>query len=247
MPNQSDRIQISPDRYSTVCLSARPINSVLALVFFFIFNLTISASATSVINYQGRILNQNRRPIIAKTVTFDLRILTPDSQCVLFAETLATDMSSGDGGFSLVIGRGLRTDAGVLPLEKLFDSHLIFPPTTDCPSGYTRQQNDELSLQVSFNDGTGPQTLTPIEITAVPTSMGAHSMGALLLYQLQWCEQRVALYIPHRHLVLRCHQRDFRLRHSSSFQWRYRCDYAIRGRQCDSAVPIESEWKIPND
>lgn len=80
-------------------------------------------------------------------------------------------MSSGTGGFSVIIGRGTRTDTGTLTLEKLFSSNLQYQDPAQCPNGYTKQSGDKLYLSVAFNAGQGIETLSPLEITYSPYSL----------------------------------------------------------------------------
>lgn len=123
------------------------------------------------VSYQGRILNAHGQPLMASQVQFFLKLTNADGGCTLYSENTPVDMSSGDGTFSLVLGRGSRVDTGTLALARIFGSRLEYPSSAECQGGFNRQNGDSLYLQVAFNDGSGFQTLSPLEITATPYAL----------------------------------------------------------------------------
>lgn len=144
------------------------------LLFFMIILPFMGHGAAPGFTYQGRIVNPEGIPLKANAVEFNLQIVGPlnlAKPCLMYSERMTIDMSSGDGGFSLVIGRGQRTDDSTVPLSKLFSSSLSYPMMPQCENGYVKQAGDPLYLKVTFNDGDGLQTLNPLEITYTPYSL----------------------------------------------------------------------------
>jgi hypothetical protein len=149
---------------------------VLFLSVFLFQNLSYSSQG---ITYQGRILTPSNTPLVSSAVGFYLRVVPSSSACTIYSESTTLDMSSGDGSFNLIIGQGQRVDSGTIPFDKIFDRKLNITPSTDCPSGYVRQPNDSLFLRIAFNDGTGYQNLSPLEITASPFALDSINVAGV--------------------------------------------------------------------
>lgn len=160
-------------------MTLRKISVAILTAWIGLFLPISSFGSSSGITYQGRILDKAGQPIVSPQVQFLIWINGPtinQQECLLYAEKFTIDMSSGDSGFSLILGGGMgvRTDAGPLPLEKLFNPELKFPVIPQCPSGFAKQPEDKLFLNVSFNAGSGFETLEdPIIITAAPVALDA--------------------------------------------------------------------------
>lgn len=139
------------------------------------FANTTSAQTNYAINYQGRILDDTGRPLIAKKVNFLFNVVVKaaDNQpCLLYSEAVqAVDMSNGTGTFSINIGRGTRTDASPLLLQDLFNPYLRVDSSSQCQPGYIKKAGDKIYLDVAFDDGTGYQSIEPLEFSATPYAM----------------------------------------------------------------------------
>ncbi|MEY4615083.1 MAG: hypothetical protein RJB66_43 [Pseudomonadota bacterium] len=145
------------------------------------FNLK-SFAANAGFTYQGRILNPDGTPVTASAVELNLQITGPQSgasTCVMYSERHTVDLSATKGVFNVIIGRGVRTDASSTALDRIFSTNLIYPHLTQCSGGYVKQAGDSLYLNVSFNDGSGVQTLPGIEITQTPSSMDTMSVAGI--------------------------------------------------------------------
>lgn len=131
------------------------------------------------ITYQGRILNNRNEPLIAANVNFTLRITDRDPNCILYSEAFAVNMSDGTGGFSIIVGKGTPTTPLGLPFSQVFNPRFTYPTGTGCSNKTIKQPSEGLYLQVYFDDGSGPQTLQPIEISATPYAMDTINVGGV--------------------------------------------------------------------
>lgn len=123
------------------------------------------------ITYQGRIMKTENQPLVAESVDFYVRLIAPRDNCILYSEIVRTSMTSGDGTFSVVLGKSKSVDSGDIPFPQLFSVNLDFPPARSCSLSYKKRAGDTLKLFVAFNDGSGYQTLAPLEITPTPFSL----------------------------------------------------------------------------
>ena len=143
-------------------------NSVALLLSF--LSGSFSWATVPGFTYQGRILDPGGYPLSAPNVAFNLRVTSPDELCTLYSESQSINMTSGDGSFSLIVGSGSRTDTSGLSISQVFSPILSLAAWGSCP-GYNRSSSDSLKLVVTFNDGRGEHTLSPLAITATPYSM----------------------------------------------------------------------------
>jgi hypothetical protein len=132
------------------------------------------------VTYQGKIVTDAGRPLVASKVDFTLRILESRSNCLLYSEKQSIDMSSGDGTFYLILGKGTRIDnEHSLAFEKIFDPGAQLPVSLNCPLGYAKQPGDGMRLMAYFNAGTGPQVLRPLDINPTPLSIDTVNVGGV--------------------------------------------------------------------
>ncbi len=153
----------------------------LFLLFLILSFSPLTFAVASGITYQGRILGPDGRPVVNASVHFYVKVTSPDTNCILYAENSSVDMSSGDGTFSLIIGRGQRADAGSHTLSSIFASNFVLAngASANCTGGYSRASTDTLKLSVAFDDGNGFQTLSPLEITPSPFAMDTQSVAGV--------------------------------------------------------------------
>lgn len=158
--------------------------------FFLSFIMApIISWADAALTYHGRIIDNNRRPVESNSVTFIVRILSPDpDNCLLYEESRNIDMRSSDGVFVIPIGdkviRRTTNDPGIA-MEKVFANNSDFTfnttntPKLACTSGstsYTPSALHQRHLYVAFDDhsGTGLQELPLMDISFVPLAMSSH-------------------------------------------------------------------------
>lgn len=145
--------------------------------------------AGAVINYHGRIIDNNSQAVESSNVTFRIRILSPNpGKCLLYEETRTINMTGSDGVFVIPIGDGVGdrnpvTDPGI-PMEKIFsnDPSLTFNTTNTpklvCNSGvsYTPDVLHQRQLYVAFDDhsGAGEQVLPIMDLSFVPLAVNSY-------------------------------------------------------------------------
>jgi hypothetical protein len=148
-----------------------------------------SSFAGAVINYHGRIVDNNSLSVESANVTFRIRILSPNpGKCLLYEETRTLNMTGSDGVFVIPIGDGVGdrnpvTDPGI-PMEKIFsnDPALTFNTTNTpklvCNSGvsYTPDVLHQRQLYVAFDDhsGVGEQVLPIMDLSFVPLAVNSY-------------------------------------------------------------------------
>ncbi|RYZ93138.1 MAG: hypothetical protein EOP06_02030, partial [Proteobacteria bacterium] len=156
-------------------------NLVMALAVTFALATEASAS-NSGITYQGRILKPDNTPLTGSNVQFRLQIRTPDSSnCLMYEELQAQDMSASKGSFSLTMndGTGVRNDSTGLVLDRIFSNQgsMTFAPAT-CTTGtgvYSPHEGDGRTLVVYFKDETMSnwEPMPPQKVNYVPFAFEA--------------------------------------------------------------------------
>ncbi|MFV8258940.1 hypothetical protein ACNQKP_14120 [Bdellovibrio bacteriovorus] len=119
-------------------------------------------------NVSGKIIRPDGGDLESRAVSFNLEVLSPDSTCVVYQETINNlDMGGSKGRFNLVLGSGTRVySSGDMPLEKVISNSA----TLTCKGGgsFTPGPADERSLRISFYDGTAWQSFAAQKLKAVP-------------------------------------------------------------------------------
>ncbi|GIL18666.1 MAG: hypothetical protein BroJett040_24170 [Oligoflexia bacterium] len=145
-------------------------------IFFSIYSVSPSyGGELNMLTYTGRILKPDGLPVSSDSVSFTIKIYSPDPEkCLLWEEQQTFDMSESDGVFNIEVGKSTHRTAGLSLLELAFRNSGSFSGLT-CVSGssYTPGINDDRQVQVSFNDGTGTQHLAPMKVKSVPFAMYA--------------------------------------------------------------------------
>lgn len=157
----------------------------LLLSVLFISGTSSIAEASGVFTYQGRIIGPTGKPIQGAVVVFKVQIKSPDfNSCLMFEETHTVDMANSDGIFSLQIGKGVRAAASIdggLNLSQIFSNkQTVLGPFPVCDLGggtFVPNKVDTRKMIISFNDGTGSQTIQAQEISFVPYAFEAAQLG----------------------------------------------------------------------
>ncbi len=162
----------------------RTIFLILGLLFF----ISLQALAgPAKFAYQGQIVKDNGQALEANSVQFKIEILSPSpSLCVLYEESHTINMTASNGIFNLTVGEGVRPGTGTYQdlstLAEALDNSIGLVTPTDCVSGptYTAANSDGRKLRLTFNDGSGPVTLTQDHnIVSVPYAANATSVDGL--------------------------------------------------------------------
>jgi hypothetical protein len=146
------------------------------------------------ITYQGRLINPNGNPVVAKNVQFKVQLRTPGLEdCLLYEEVQTKDLSETDGVFSISIfdGSGSRLDSSGYGLDRIFANKGSFTFASEhCASGnsWTPNTTDGRRIQLSFNDGTfatGSWEPAPaVAINFIPMAIEAIQVGGYKANQL---------------------------------------------------------------
>lgn len=158
--------------------------AVFALVAFVASSFSTAALALNGLTYQGRIIRADGSPIESPNVTVTVQIKSPGSEnCLLFQETHSLDMTNSKGVFSLSIGAGTRVSSSIdggFSMAQIFANRAVAIgplPACDFGSTYTPNTADSRKLIISFNDGSGVQTLESQTMAFVPYSIEANQIS----------------------------------------------------------------------
>ncbi len=136
--------------------------------------------------FQGQIIKPNGEALEDNNVNFILKILSPLNHCLLYEETFTLNMTDSKGVFNLSVGSGTTTgNGGLTSLSKALDNSLNNITGLNCDSGssYSPSLTDTRKLRMTFDDGSGPLTLTNDHtIESVPYAQYAHKLGGKTLH-----------------------------------------------------------------
>ncbi|HRO67441.1 MAG TPA: hypothetical protein PL182_07745, partial [Pseudobdellovibrionaceae bacterium] len=158
----------------------------LAVVFFGILQMVpVTVLAEAGLTYHGRLLRPDGLPVKSPNVQFRIQIRTPaDTNCLMFEEIQAKDLSGSAGVFSLNINDGSAISLNTEPfsLAEVFRNHGTFTfPGGKCTTSNVVHFTETLGrqIQVSFNDGSfsGWEPLPPQAISFVPMALEALTVG----------------------------------------------------------------------
>ncbi len=140
-------------------------------------NLGKASSGPSGFTYQGRLFQSNGiDPVDSDSVTFTIKIKSPDGLCVLFEETHVVDMSESEGVFSIVIGQGTNTGVSALNISETLNNKTDKVGAGGC--NYSPSSGDARRLHLSYDDGSEALSLpTDQEIRSVPYAEVANSLS----------------------------------------------------------------------
>jgi len=151
------------------------ITIILSVILSFIIASNAMASDQRKLTYAGRILKADSSPVEGLT-QFKIQITDTAGTCILWEENSSVNVSKGV--FNLQIGTGTNVfdGGGAASLNKIFSQGAAI----NCKAGgsTTPAQYDDRNLAVSFNDGSGWQSLTSqIPIKAVPFALSTSGIG----------------------------------------------------------------------
>ncbi len=159
---------------------------IIRFLIFFVSTLVVSsvglASPTSTV-FQGQIIKPNGQALEASNVQFTLQLLSPINECLLHEETFTINMTGSSGIFNLSLGSGTNTgNGGLTNLNEALDNSLSNQAGLTCSSGsdYDPSPGDTRKLRVTFDEGSGPVTLSQDHtIESVPYAQYAGKLGGL--------------------------------------------------------------------
>ncbi|MCJ8276988.1 MAG: hypothetical protein MJK18_09105, partial [Bdellovibrionales bacterium] len=155
-------------------------------ILLILFSSTAIAVVPGSFAYQGQIIKPNGKPLEASSVEFTIDILSPGAeQCLLYTEIHTLNMDDSAGIFSIDVGTGTRSGANYEDTSLLidvFDNTLPIQTPTTCDSvgTYTPSAGDSRLVRVTFNDGSGPITVSQDHRTnSVPYADHASKLDGL--------------------------------------------------------------------
>ncbi|MCB9024800.1 MAG: tail fiber domain-containing protein [Bdellovibrionaceae bacterium] len=161
-------------------------SKLIAFVIFFTLHSNVQAQTPQGLTLQGTILDASDLPQEGASVSFVVQILSSDGNaCLLYEESHVLNMTGSQGAFSLIVGTGTRSgvsyeDTNTLALA--MDNTLGVQSSLTCGVGttYDPAPGDSRDVLISFNDGSGVQTLTQnLLVQSVPYAFYADNTERL--------------------------------------------------------------------
>ena len=159
----------------------------LAVLLIALLLTSVAGAAGLGLNLQGRILKPDSTPVVGNSVQFKIQIRSPGAEnCLLFEEAQTLDMTGSSGVFSLNVGNGARSAAGIdggYSLDRIFANRGLLDLSATAPSAcaigtsYSPAVADSRLLVYSFNDGGGWQNIPSVSISWVPLALEALQVG----------------------------------------------------------------------
>ncbi|UOF02478.1 autotransporter outer membrane beta-barrel domain-containing protein [Bdellovibrio reynosensis] len=138
------------------------------------------------LSLQGRIIKPDGLPLEDASVTFNLKIISPNAEsCVLWEENRTVNMTNSKGVINFVIGSSEGTKVNVghsLAIHQILKNSAVINSLSFCDSGnsYTPLSGDTRKIRVSFTVGTEVVTLAPdLNLRSVPYAMESENAVAL--------------------------------------------------------------------
>jgi peptidoglycan hydrolase CwlO-like protein len=161
------------------------LNKLLIPIIFFGFLVQAQATPGNFV-YQGQIIKPNGHALDTNNVQFTVEIISPGAeQCILFRERHNVNMVGSNGIFALEVGDGVPVSSSFTTASSLAAALNNSAGTLtglECASvgEYTPSMNDHRQLRITFNDGSGPNTLTQDHrILSVPYAQSAATLNGL--------------------------------------------------------------------
>lgn len=135
-----------------------------------------SASASDSLIVSGQIIKPTGDALEQSGVNFTVSVKDPSGTCTLWSENFnSVDMTSSGGNFGLSLGTGLRTDGGSWTIADIFSNVAIF--SGGACGTYSPIAGDDRQILITFDAGTGVQTLSSQSIKPVPKAMSIGDYG----------------------------------------------------------------------
>ena len=119
--------------------------------------------------YSAKIYKADGSPLENNRVDFKFTVMDPTATCSLFSETFsAINMTDSNGNIAITLGSGTRSypTSGTTQFVDAFKNS----GTLNCEQGstYSPVTTSIRKVVMQFNDGTGWQTVTPMQVNSVP-------------------------------------------------------------------------------
>jgi chromosome segregation ATPase len=147
----------------------------------------LAHSAPASFVYQGQIIKPNGHTLEANNVKFTVEVISPGiEECTLFREQHTINMMGSNGIFAIEVGDGVRVGASYADsatLASALNNSIGNLTGLTCMSGssYEPTSGDFRKLRITFDDGSGPNTLAQDHrIVSVPFAQSAASVDGKL-------------------------------------------------------------------
>lgn len=160
--------------------------------FFKAFNFSLilffSISAKANFTIQGRLLESDGlTPVTNSNVLFKLRLRTSGVEnCLLYEETQTVDLAASKGTFGITLGKGQRAASSVdggLPITTvLSNTQSITTVPSACSNAatsYSPAATAIRNLEITYNDGSGWDSLPVIPLNPAPQANYAYDSAKL--------------------------------------------------------------------
>ncbi len=171
------------------------------MLLVFLPSFVIASYSPQGLTLQGTIFDPSNNPVTSASVDFTIRIISPGAEaCILFEETQNLNMSASSGFFSLTIGAGTRTGGGfqqTSTLAQVFSNSSSTISALNCDTGttFTPSAGAKRKVLITFDDGTGPETITQtLDVQSVPYAVDASQLaGKQASEYLQYVSGRIGI------------------------------------------------------
>ena len=146
------------------------LNSMATYFFVVTFFVTTQLFASPQYStYSAKIYKSDGTPLENNRVDFKFTVMDPTATCSVFSETFAAiNMTGSNGNVAITLGSGTRSypTSGTTQFVDAFKNAGTF--TCEQGSTYTPLTTSTRKVVMQFNDGTGWQTVTPMQVNSVP-------------------------------------------------------------------------------
>ncbi|MCJ8276721.1 MAG: hypothetical protein MJK18_07755 [Bdellovibrionales bacterium] len=160
------------------------VKSILTFILI-LFSVDVFASPEGFL-YQGQIIKPSGQQLEDDSVLFTMQLYSPGvEECLLYEETHTLNLVGSKGLFTIPVGDGVRSGSNFedsSTLSQVFNNNsgAITPTTCDSVGSYTPGPNDSRLLRVTFDDGSGPITVSnDHRIMSTPFAQQAYRLEGL--------------------------------------------------------------------
>lgn len=140
-------------------------------MLFLVFTFEIAMAIPTTMQVSGRILRPDGTPLDIPSVPFELSLVNPAENCVLYRETLSVSMTGTNGRFTISFG----SNASSYNANGALANAVRNSGSLSCDGGgtYNPAVSDTRKVIVSFNDGVWNTISPSLSLNSVPFSMQA--------------------------------------------------------------------------
>ena len=144
------------------------------IIFWLLFVVILTANSVAFASpqyttYSAKIFKSDGSPLENNRVDFKFTVMDPTATCSVFSEMFAAiNMTGSNGNIAITLGSGTRSypTSGTMVFVDSFKNSGTF----SCEQGstYSPLTTSTRKVVMQFNDGTGWQTVSPMQVNSVP-------------------------------------------------------------------------------